>query len=73
MQEIVRTYGPDPPVYSTYPPQYVCFSWTADIAYIIQSAWNLTNDLNNATSAELAKWGNAKASPNIDNINMMPE
>ena len=73
MQEIVRTYVPNPPVYSTYPPQYVCFSWTADIAYIIQSAWNLTNDLNNATSAELAKWGNAKVSPNINNINMMPE
>ncbi len=73
MKEIVRTYVPDPPVYSTYPPQYVCFSWTEDIAYIIQSAWNLTNDLNNATSAELAKWGNVKASPNINNINMMPE
>lgn len=73
MQEIQNNYVPNPPFYSLYPPQYVCYDWTEDIAEIIEEAWDLDNDLDNASLVELSQWGNDKPSKNINNINQMPE
>ena len=73
MQEILKSYVPNPPFYSVYPPQYVCYDWTEDISEIIEEAWNLDNDLDNASLVELSQWGNDKPSKNIDDINKMPE
>ena len=38
-----------------------------------EEAWNLDNDLDNASLVELSQWGNDKPSKNIDDINKMPE
>jgi RHS repeat-associated protein len=73
MLQILEKYVPDPPAYTIYPPQYVCFNWTDDIADIIEEAWGLENELENVNFMELYLWSQDKISPNIDDIYKMLE